>query len=186
MANIGYARVSTTQQDLSIQLEALRQRGIKEDHLFYEKVSGKNIENRPQLKRLLDFVRKGDVIHVSKMDRLGRNSRDLINILHELEEQGVHVEFFEEGLSNKGPIGKMLLTIISAVAEMDRTRILERTAQGRKAAKKKGVTFGRKPVLDDKQIAKLRKEAATSTLGAAELGRKYGISRATVYRLLGD
>ena len=179
MAKLGYARVSTNQQKLDIQIDALVAEGVrKKDRLFWDKASGKNTD-RPGLEKLLSRAEEGDEVFCTKLDRLGRNTLDMIQIVEQLQERGVSVTFIDDNLSTKGDIGYMLITILSAVAQAERARILERTNGGRQAAMDKGVQFGRKPHKGtDKALEMIRKGAA-----AKEVMEKTGVSRPTYYRL---
>jgi len=179
MAKLGYARVSTNQQKLDIQIEALVAQGVrKKDRLFTDKASGKNMD-RPGLEKLLNRAEEGDEVLATKLDRLGRNTLDMIQIIEQLHKRGVSVTFLDDNLSTKGDIGYMLITILSAVAQAERTRILERTNEGRQAAMEKGIQFGRKPHGgSDKALKMIRKGAA-----AKEVLEATGISRATYFRL---
>ena len=144
MAKLGYARVSTNQQKLDIQISALKAQGVRKDRLFSDKASGKNT-HRPGLEKLLNRAEDGDEIYCTKLDRLGRNTLDMITIVEELHSKGASVTFIDDNLTTAGDMGYMLITILSAVAQAERARILERTNEGRQAAMDKGIKFGRKP-----------------------------------------
>lgn len=179
MAKLGYARVSTNQQKLDIQIAALKAQGVRNDRLFSDKASGKDT-NRPGLAKLLSRAEDGDEVLVTKLDRLGRNTLDMITIVEQLHKKCVSVTFLDDNLStNKGDIGYMLITILSAVAQAERTRILERTNEGREAAMENGVQFGRKPHRSSNKALKMIKEGAA----AKEVIESTGISRATYFRL---
>jgi DNA invertase Pin-like site-specific DNA recombinase len=178
MARLGYARVSTSQQKLDIQIAALKEKGIRKDRIFTDKASGKNID-RPGLEKLLSRAEDGDEVFCTKLDRLGRNTLDMITIVEELQAKGVSVTFIDDNLSTAGDIGYMLITILSAVAQAERARILERTNEGREAAMEKGIQFGRKPHKGSDKALKLIKEG----MAAKEIMEVTGISRATYFRL---
>lgn len=181
MALLGYARVSTNQQSLDIQLEKLIAAGVENspDFLFTDKASGKN-DDRGGLRLLQTKARKGDMILVCKLDRLGRNTRDMITIIEELDKRGIVVRFLDDGISTEGAMGKMIVTILAAVAQAERTRILERTNDGRETAREKGVKFGRKRTTD--------REAVLADLVAGmpktKVAEKHSISRQQVYKVL--
>lgn len=178
MAKLGYARVSTNQQRLDIQIKLLKARGVRKDRIFTDKASGINTD-RPGLERLLNRAEDGEEVLVMKLDRLGRNTLDMITILEKLNKKGVAVTFVDDSLSTKGDIGYMLITILSAVAQAERARILERTNEGRQAAKDQGIKFGRKPHKGtDNALAMIRQGSA-----AKDVMEATGISRATYFRL---
>lgn len=180
MALLGYARVSTNQQSLDIQKKRLLDEGVREDLIFADTASGKNAD-RHMLEKLRSRAEKDDVVLVTKLDRLGRNTGDMISIIDEWREKGVSVRFLDDGISTDGTMGKMVVTILSAVAEAERSRILERTNEGRKAAMASGnVQFGRKRTVDRNKLVQMKKAGA----GATEISKRMGIGRATVYKIL--
>ena len=178
MAKLGYARVSTSQQKLDIQLAALKELGIRKDRIFTDKASGKDTD-RPGLERLLNRAEEGDEVLCTKLDRLGRNTLDMIQIVEALHKRGVSVTFIDDNLSTAGDIGYMLITILSAVAQAERARILERTNEGRQAAKENGVKFGAKPHKGTQKALRMIREGSV----AKEVLEATGISRATYFRL---
>ena len=179
MRLFGYARVSTSQQSLEIQVNALREAGVKPGRLFTDKVSGSHV-NRDGLQMLQVKVEEGDVILVKKLDRLGRDTADMIQLIKYFDETGVAVRFLDDGISTEGTMGNMVVTILSAVAQAERQRILERTNEGRLEAKAKGVKFGRKPSIDRKKLLSLHEQG----MGATDIAKEMGIGRSTVYKLL--
>jgi len=181
MRLFGYARVSTNQQSLDIQVKALREAGVAASRIFTDKASGGDAE-RAGLKLLRVKVEEGDVVLVKKLDRLGRDTADMIALIKEFDGLGVSIRFLDDGISTEGATGKMVVTILSAVAQAERQRILERTNEGRLEAKSKGVKFGRKRTIDRKKLLALRE----SGIGAAAIARQMGIGRSTVYKLLAE
>jgi DNA invertase Pin-like site-specific DNA recombinase len=179
MALLGYARVSTSQQSLDLQITRLMEEGVREDRIFADTASGKNDE-RTELMKLRARAEKGDEVLCTKLDRLGRNTRDMIEIIEEFGQKGVHVRFLDDGISTVGSMGKMVVTILSAVAEAERSRILERTNEGRDAALAAGIKFGRKRTVDRQQLLQLHEDG----VGATEIARELKIGRATVYKIL--
>ena len=179
MRLFGYARVSTSQQSLDIQIKALKNAGVKTNRIFTDKLSGGN-SNREGLKTLSIKVEEGDVILVTKLDRLGRDTADMITLIKEFDKINVAVRFLDDGISTEGTMGKMVVTILSAVAQAERHRILERTNEGRIEAKSKGIKFGRKRTIDRKKLLSLHKEGN----GAIKIAQEMGIARSTVYKLL--
>lgn len=182
---VGYARVSTTGQSLEVQLEALAKAGCEPDSIYKEKQSGKSADGRPQLQAALKFVRKGDTLIVTKLDRLARSVYDLHKIAQHLKEKNADLVVLDQAdIDTTTKYGKLIFTILGAVAELERDLILERTAEGREKAKAAGVHMGRHATLDPDELASLKKEAKKWKGTKAELGEKYGISRASVYRLV--
>jgi DNA invertase Pin-like site-specific DNA recombinase len=179
MALLGYARISTSSQSLDLQIKRLMSEGIRDDRIFADTASGKN-DDRVELSKLRARAEKDDEVLCTKLDRLGRNTRDMIEIIEEFESKGVHVRFLDDGISTNGPMGKMVITILSAVAEAERHRILERTNEGRVAAMDAGVKFGRKRRVDRETLLKMRQDGA----GATDIAKALGIGRATVYKIL--
>ena len=181
--NVGYTRVSTLLQNTSRQLD-----GVLLDKVFEDKLSGKNVD-RPQLTACLAHLREGDMLHVHSMDRLCRNLDDLRRIVKELTSRGVVVRFHKEGLTFTGedsPMSNLLLSMLGAVAEFERSIILERQREGISIAKVEGKYRGRKPSLTLERVVELQRRAGA---GAGEkktaLAREFGISRETVYKYLG-
>jgi len=180
MRLFGYARVSTSQQSLTLQIKALKESGVKARRIFTDKSSGKNMDDRNGLQLLQMKVEEGDVVLVKKLDRLGRDTFDMIRLIKEFDDAGVAVRFLDDGVSTEGDMGKMVITILVAVAEAERKRILERTNEGRLDAIKKGIRMGRKPSVDRLEVKSLREKG----FGATAIARKMGIGRSTVYKAL--
>ncbi|MCA2370397.1 recombinase family protein [Agrobacterium genomosp. 3 str. CIP 111-78] len=178
MARIGYARVSTLDQDLEIQQQRLVAEGCQ--IVRCEKVSGASRRGRTELATIIEFLREDDELIVTRLDRLGRDTRDVLNIVHECEQRGAYVTVLEPHVSTKGEMGKVILTVLGMVAQMERRFIKERQRDGIESAKIKGVYKGGKIRLDYKTIALLRKQGLTPTAIALELG----CSRMQVYRVL--
>ena len=177
---VGYVRVSTLVQNTARQLD-----GVALDKVFEDKASGKDTD-RPQLSACLEFLREGDTLHVHSMDRLARNLDDMRRIVKDLTGRGVVVQFHKEGLSFAGddsPMNTLLLSMLGAVAEFERSLILERQREGIAIAKAEGKYQGRKPKLTEEQAQQLRQRAAAGEKKAA-LAREFGISRETLYQYL--
>ena len=130
MRLFGYGRVSTNQQCLDTQITALIAEGVEEHRIFTDKATGSNTE-RAGLGELRVKIERGDLIIIKKLDRLGRDTIDMINLINEFEQAGVKVRFLDDGISTEGSMGKMVITILSAVAQAERERIMERTNEGR-------------------------------------------------------
>lgn len=177
MARIGYRRVSSEEQDFH------RQELPEVDELFEEKESGAK-RDRPALKELLRFARKGDEVVVWSLDRLGRDLRDLQGIVEELTQKGVTVRFLKEQLTfgpdESSPYSKLQLQMMGAFAEFERAIIRERQREGIAKARERGVYRGRKPSIDRKAVQELKAQG----VGASEIARRLKIGRASVYRLL--
>lgn len=186
MTKLGYARVSTNQQDLALQLERLKTAGVRDhpDYLFTDKASGKT-DKRKGLELLLTKAREGDHIVITKLDRLGRNTADMIRIIEDLSGRGITIQFLDDGINTKGSMGKMVVTILAAVAQAERERILERTNEGRRAAIARGVKMGRKP-----SIPQAVRERALQLVAAgkpkASVARELGFSRQKLYDILSE
>lgn len=179
MRLFGYARVSTAQQLLESQFIALKKAGVEEHRIFSDKATGKNL-HREGLDLLRVKVEPGDLILVTKLDRLGRNTLDMIELITEFDSLGVAIRFIDDGISTQGEVGKMIITILTAVAQAERARILERTNEGRAVAKSSGVRFGRKPFVDKQKIAQLKSDGYK----VAEIMEKTGYGRSTIYAVL--
>ncbi|TPG86680.1 recombinase family protein [Pseudomonas caspiana] len=179
MRLFGYARVSTSQQSLDVQIKALKAENVRATRIFTDKVSGSHV-NREGLKMLRLKVEEGDVVLVKKLDRLGRDTADMIQLIKEFDDMGVAIRFLDDGISTEGTMGKMVVTILSAVAQAERLRMLERTNEGRLEAMAKGVKFGRKPTVDKAKVFTLHNQG----VGAMEIARQLKIGRSTVYKVL--
>jgi DNA invertase Pin-like site-specific DNA recombinase len=175
---IGYARVSSTDQDTATQQAKLREAGCTVVRI--EKVSGRSRDGRRELEAVMAFIRPGDVLVVVKLDRLGRSTRDVLNLVHELEQKGASLKVLEPEIDTAGPMGRMVLTVLGMVAEMELGFIRDRQRAGIDAAKAKGVYKGRPPTFDHARIIALRKEG----MGATEIARAVGCKRGNVYKAL--
>ena len=179
---VGYGRVSSVSQNEARQVEALN--GC--DRLFIDKASGKSTTERPQLKAALEYVREGDVLRVPSMDRMARNTVDLLTLVKGLNERGVTVEFIKPNLTFSGDgdhIGQLMLTILGGIAEFERALIRERQAEGIALAKQRGVYKGRKPSLNADQVEQAREQVAAG-VPKAEVARRFQVSRQTLYSAL--
>lgn len=178
---VGYVRVSTLDQNTVRQLD-----GIPVDKTYTERASGKDQKNRPELENLIGFVREGDTVLVHSMDRLARNLDDLKKIVGRLTRKGVRVEFVKEALTFTGDdsaAATLLLHVMGAFAEFERSLIRERQREGIALAKQRKVYKGRVPALNPERAAELRRRAAEGE-SKTNLARDLGISRATVYTYL--
>jgi DNA invertase Pin-like site-specific DNA recombinase len=179
MRLFGYARVSTSQQSLDIQIKTLKEAGVTEHRIFADKASG-STSDREGLNLLRLKVEDGDTILITKLDRLGRNTVDMLSLIEEFDKIGVRVKFLEDGISTEGSMGRMVFTILSAIAEAERHRILERINEGKLDAISRGVKFGRKPSINGDQVKKLYEEG----FGPTQISKKMNISRKSVYKFI--
>lgn len=179
MAKIGYARVSSYGQSLDVQLEKLRDC----DRIFQEKQSGRSTECRDQLALCLDYVRDGDMLVITKLDRLARSTRDLLNILSRLDQKHVKLHVIDQQIDTSTPAGMLLVTMLGAIAAFENDLRKERQADGIALAMRKGVKFGRKRALTGEQVQRLR-ALRSDGKKISELMTEYEISKASVYRAL--
>ena len=177
---VGYARVSSVGQNLESQIKSLKEHGCEK--IFQEKVSGTSLKGRSELTTLLEFLREGDELVVTRIDRLARSMRDLQNIVHDLTERGVHLSATEQSVNTSTPEGKCFLDMLGVFAEFETRLRHERQMEGIKNAKERGVYKGRKQTVD---VAKI-KELASEGLMKTEIAKRLGVGRATVYRALSD
>ena len=180
---IGYARVSSTGQDYQTQLDKLQAAGCEK--IFHEKQSGKSADDRAQLQAALEFAREGDVFVITKLDRLARSMNDLPTITSQLQKKGVGFVVTDQQIDTTTPTGKLLFNILGSLAEFERDLINARCDEGRKAAKAKGVQFGRKPKMTDEQLDSLRSDVKAGNMSMQAIADKYQIARNSVYRLAG-
>jgi DNA invertase Pin-like site-specific DNA recombinase len=177
---IGYVRVSTFEQNAQRQLDE-----IPVDRLFIDQASGKDTK-RPQLETMLAFVREGDTVVVHSMDRLARNLDDLRRLVQQLTRRAIRIEFVKEGLTFTGedsPMAHLMLSVMGAFAEFERSLLRERQREGIVLAKQRGAYRGRKPSLSAAQITDLRRRIAAGER-KAQVARELGVSRETVYQYL--
>lgn len=179
---IGYARVSTDGQTLDAQLEALSAAGAEK--VFQEKVSGATASNRKELGRLLNSLNVGDVVLVTRLDRLARSTRDLLNLLALFGEKGVQFRSLAEGWADTTTAaGRLIVTVLGGLAEFERELIVTRTQEGRKRAIARGKRMGRPPKLTPYQVQEIRAVLANGSATPAELARRYNVSPQTIGRL---
>lgn len=176
---IGYARVSTHDQNLNAQLDALKTAGAEK--IFKEKITGSKRE-RPQLEKLLEQLRKGDVVIITKYDRLSRSLRDLIDIVGRVGEVGAGFKSIAEDIDTTTPAGRLVFHVFGSIAEFERERILERTKEGLVAAKKRGRVGGRPKALTDKQLKEVIRMRDKEKRSAYEIAEVFGVSHMTVRR----
>ena len=178
---IGYARVSTEDQNLDMQIDALKE--AKCDHIYEEKISGK-VNDRPALDKALNFMRKGDTLVVWKLDRLGRSLRHLIEVINNLMDDGMYFMSLQENIDTTSTSGKLIFHIFAALAEFEREIISERTKGGLKAARARGRFGGRPKKLNEEQAQMVKKMWKDHTISIEEICRSFDISRSTLYLYL--
>ena len=180
--NLAYIRVSTAEQNEARQVEAMKQFQIEK--WYIEKVSGKNTD-RPKLQEMLDFCREGDTIHIHDFSRLARSTKDLLDIVDTLTAKGVYLISNKENIDTSTPTGKLMLTMIAAIKEFERTNLLERQREGIAIAKAEGKYQGRKPVAvpDFERHYQRYQHREISKSG---LARELGISRPTLDKLIAE
>lgn len=182
---IGYARVSTRDQNLDLQIDALKNAGCTDTYIYREQITGSTRE-RPELKRMLDQVRTGDVVVVWKLDRLGRSLADLVHLVNEIQEKGAGLQSLHDNIDTTTPQGKLTFHIFAAIAEFEREIIRERTKAGLDSARMRGRTGGRPPGLSKE--AQVKAAAAASLYGqgktVAEICRTISVSKKTLYKYL--
>lgn len=181
---IAYVRVSTLEQNEERQIEGLEKHGI--DRWYIEKVSAKNTDDRPELLKLLNEIKPGDVLYVHDFSRLARSTRDLLDIVEELNANGIHVVSNKENIDTSTPSGKLMLTMIGAIYEFERTNMLERQAEGIAIAKRenKYANCGRKKIeLSEEQMQFIIRYKA-GDFNKTQLACKMNVSRPTLNKIL--
>ena len=177
---IGYGRVSTSDQNAASQEDALKASGC--DKVYLETMTGTK-KDRPELNKVMDVLRSGDTLVVTRLDRLGRSAKDLLDIVTSLEERGVDFEVLEQSINTKTPEGKMLFTIISSFAEFERAIMRDRTIEGLAAARARGRMGGRPPKFTPKQksqIVRLYRDG----MHVSEIMQMFQAARPTIYKVL--
>lgn len=176
---IGYARVSTEDQHLDAQIEALKTAGA--ERIWSEKMSGSKAK-RPQLDKLLDHLREGDVVVVAKYDRLSRSLQDLLTLVEAIRGKGAGFRSLAEDIDTTSPAGRLVFHVFASIAQFERERISERTKDGLIAARKRGRTGGRPPALSPERSAEVRRMRDQDGRGIAELARLFKVSPNTIRR----
>jgi DNA invertase Pin-like site-specific DNA recombinase len=180
MARIGYARVSTADQDLDAQLDRLKAEGCSV--VRGEKISGASRDGRTELEVIIQFLRAGDELVVTRLDRLGRDTRDVLNIVHECDQRQAFVTVLDPHVSTRGEAGRIVLTVLGMVAQMERRFIKERQREGIERAKAEGIYRGGKRRLDRQEIFSMK----AAGLGPSAIATALGCSRMQVYRVLAE
>ena len=177
---IGYARVSTDDQHLDLQRDALQQAGCS---VIYEDAASGKSAARPELEQCRKALRAGDTLVVWRLDRLGRSLHDLVQIVAELEQRGVHFESLTEKIETGSAAGKLVFHVFAALAEFERNLIRERTRAGLVAARARGRAGGRKPKLTEAQIKEINEMVDAQKLPIGRIAELYGVSRTTIYKV---
>lgn len=178
MAKYGYARCSSLSQNTDIQVAALGEAGCTV--IRSEKKSGRSTEGRTELATIIEFLQAGDVLCVQKLDRLGRNTRDVLNLVHELDERGCSLQVLEPAIDTGGPMGKVMLTVLGMVSEMELGFIKERQKAGIEKAKAEGKYKGRPTSLDHDKIRAMKAEG----MGATAIAKEMNCTRGAIYKVL--
>ena len=182
MANVAYVRVSTVDQNEDRQLEGLKKYNI--DKWFTEKVSGKDT-NRPELQKMLEYVREGDTVYIHEFSRLARSTKDLLQIVEDLQSKGVHLVSNHENIDTSTPSGKLMLTMIGAIAEFERQNLLERQREGIAEAKKRGAYKGRKAIeIDSETFREAYDRYLAREINKSQMAKELGISRPTLDKMI--
>lgn len=175
---IGYIRISTTDQNIARQELLMEQLGV--DEVYIDRISGKNT-NRPELQKMMEYVRRGDTVIVESISRFARNTRDLLELVEKLSAKGVEFVSKKEAIDTTTPTGKFMLTVLGAVAELEREYILQRQREGIAIAKDNGVYKGRKPI-QPPELEKVMVKRRRGEITAAGAMRQMGMSKSTFYR----
>ena len=179
MTIFGYARASISQPSLDPQIDILSRHGVRAAHLFTDAPAGRRAE-RAGLQGLQGAVRSGDTVLVTRLDRLGRDLNELIELIRAFDAAGVGLRFLEDDITTENGLARVVLAVLVAEAQAERRRLQERTSEGRVEAREKGVRFGRKPSVDRDMVQELRRQG----LGATDIARQMRIGRSTVYAIL--
>lgn len=183
MANIGYVRVSTQEQNTGRQYEGFNNRGIVLDVSFEEHISAKDT-NRPQLKAMLAYVRKGDTVYIESISRLARNTKDFLDIIEKLQVLGVDLVSLKEDINTSTPTGKFMVTVFSALAEMERDTIRDRQREGIELAIKQGKAFGRPKACTTDTFNRTYRDWKAGKITAVEAMKLEGMKKTTFYKLV--
>lgn len=179
---VAYVRVSTVDQHEDRQIDALKKHNI--DKWYTEKVSAKDT-NRPKLKEMIEYVREGDTVYIHDFSRLARSTKDLLEIVEYLNNKGVRLISNKENLDSNTSTGKLMLTMIGAIAEFERANMLERQREGIAIAKQKGVYKGRKAIeIDDKRFEEEYSKYMSREINKTELAKRLGVSRPTLDKMI--
>lgn len=177
----GYGRVSTLDQNLDAQRDALSRAGATK--IFVEKITGTRA-NRPELDLMRQMLRHGDTVFITRIDRLGRSAKDLLDVVSDFEARGVNLKVIEQNIDTSTNEGKLFFTMVAAFAEFEHSMMVSRTKDGLAAARARGRVGGRKAKLTDAQVGRLLEMYQQREITIQDLAKMFGISRPTVYRLV--
>lgn len=186
MTTFAYIRTSTAEQNAALQRDAIAAAGIPEKYVYVDEGVSGSLARRPRLDALVDRLDDGDEVVVWKLDRLGRHTRNVLELIDAIKCKGASFRSLTEGISTAGPMGEAMLTIMSAFAQLERDTIIERTRAGLEAARTQGRLGGRPPKVDAQMLARIQKLSASGEYTRAEIAGMMRISRATLYRALGS
>lgn len=178
---IGYARVSTIDQNSQLQLDALNNAGC--DRIYEERVSAKT-KDRPELNRLLDAIREGDTVVVWRLDRLGRSIKDLIELVDKFKSLKVQFISLTENIDTSSPSGELIFHIFASIAQFERSLIVERTKAGLASARRRGIKGGRKKKLTDSDIQKAQAMLNSKEITVSDVAKHFNVSRTTLYKYI--
>lgn len=182
MARIGYIRVSTQEQNLERQREIMKKYQVEK--IFEEKISGKDT-NRPQFKAMLDYVREGDTLYIESYSRLARSTKDLLNIVDELQIKGVDLVSDKENINTSTPQGRLMFTIFSGLAQFERECTLERQREGIAIAKAQGKYKGKQPIqYDKKQFLRIYEDVQAERITSVRAMQLLGLKKTTYYKII--
>lgn len=184
MANIGYVRVSTKEQNTGRQFALFEDLNIKLDKIYVEKASGKDMPNRPQLKAMLEYIREGDVVYIESISRLARNIMDLLKIVEKLTEKGVELISLKESIDTSSAQGKFLLSVFGAMAELERETIKERQREGIELAIAEGRPYGRPNATISASFPNNYKLWKCGKLKSKDFMQKENLKKTTFYKLI--
>ena len=181
---IGYARVSTNDQSLDIQMDAIITDGVAESNIYHDYMSGASRE-RPYFDACLKSLREGDTLVIYSLDRMGRSTKDLISILNELKERDIHIRILDgiaAGIDTSTPMGEVFYTIAAALSQYERATLIQRTKAGLESARARGRVGGRKPSLSRSQVLWAKAAMSNRDTVVANLARELGVSTKTLYQ----
>ena len=182
MAKIGYARVSTKEQNLDSQIDVLKAYGC--ERIFSEKVSGRKYK-RTELDNCLDYMRDGDTLVITKLDRLGRTTKQLIELSLYLDNENINLQIIDMDISTKDAMGKMFFTMMSAFAELEANLLSERTKKGLDSARARGRVGGR-PAISDQKKEMIKSLYNSRNYSGDEISKMVGVSRSTIYKVINE
>lgn len=181
---VGYARVSSSGQSLDVQLDKLNVFGCT--RVYAEKRSGRQVDSRPELQACLQFLREGDMLVISRLDRMARSILDLAKIADQLQRKGIVLKVLDQAIDTGTSEGRLMFSLLGAFAQFENDIRAERQADGIAKAKEKGVTFGRKRALNAQQVERIRVLREEENFSVPQIAERFNVGVATVYRALGS